>query len=284
MTTRTLSAIALLAATAAVAAGATGCTAQPAASLEPTTLTLYHVDGGPQLDPAVTWFADAVAARSDGRITIEVTQPCCGSDTDLEEKLVSAVAAGDADLGWVGTRVFAGLGVSSLKALTAPLLIDDYGLEQTVLASDEAQKALADVAELDVVPLALVPGSIRYPLAADAPIVSLADWSGLTVAAFHSTQNADSISALGSTPVDVPFEDRDQGIYDGTIQVLENSVLVQDRAAEQALPYATVDVGLWPRSSALLADPASAAAAAPIAEILKLAAADVVAKTAQLRE
>ena len=86
------------------------------------------------------------------------------------------------------------------------------------------------------------------------------------------------------SPVDVSFEDRDQGIYDGTIQVLENSVLVQDRAAEQALPYATVDLGLWPRSSALLADPGSAAAAAPIAEILKLAAADVVAKTAQLRE
>lgn len=44
-------------------------------------------------------------------------------------------ASGTADLAWVRTQVFETLGVESFQALTAPMLIDSYPLEQ-VLASD----------------------------------------------------------------------------------------------------------------------------------------------------
>lgn len=284
MTNRVISVTASFVAAVAIGALVSGCsTERPAqAGIEPQTLTLLHIDGGPELDPALGWFVDAVSDRSDGAITVEVMHSCCGTEVDLEESLVAAVAAGEADMGWVGTRVFRELGVDALAALTAPLLVGGYALEQRVLQSTEAENALAALSELDVTPLALLPGSIRYPLATDAPIVSLEDWSGLTIASFHSAQNADSFTALGARPVDVTFEQRDSGIYEGTIGALENSLVMQDSGREQTLPYATVDVGLWPRSSALIAYPESDAASAAIAEILQSAAADVVAMTRDL--
>jgi TRAP-type C4-dicarboxylate transport system substrate-binding protein len=284
MTTRTRNSALLLTVAASVAGLAAGCTAAPAASegFEPQTLTLFHIDGNLDIDPAVGWFIDAVTARSDGAVTVEVTSECCGKQADVEEVLVSAVAAGEADLGWVGTRVFAEMGVDGLRALNAPLLIDGYALQRAVLESTEATEALAGVSELGVTPLALVPGSIRYPLAADEPVDSLADWSGLTIASFHSTPNADALSALGAQPLDVGFEERDAGLYDGTIGALENSLLLQDLGREETVPYATVDVALWPRTSALIADPESAAASGPIADLLRQAAADAVAATKDL--
>ena len=78
-----------------LAALTSACAAQPAPADagEPQTLTLFHIDGGPDLDPAVGWFAEAVAERSDGAIVVEVIQSCCGGDADVEEDLVAAVAA-----------------------------------------------------------------------------------------------------------------------------------------------------------------------------------------------
>lgn len=284
MIRRTLAAAAAIVAIGTAAGVVAGCTSAPATTdrIEPQTLTLFHIDGNLDIDPAVSWFVDAVATRSAGAITIEVTSECCGREADMEEDLVAAVAAGEADLGWVGTRVLPELGVDALRALTAPLLIDGYALQRAALESAEASEALAAVSELGVTPLALVPGSIRYPLAADAPVASLEDWAGLTIASFHSTQNADALSALGATPVDVGFEERDAGLYDGTIGALENSLILQDLGREELLPYATVDVALWPRTSALIADPGSAAASASIADVLKQAADDAVAATADL--
>jgi TRAP-type C4-dicarboxylate transport system substrate-binding protein len=284
MTARTRNSALLLTATVSVAGLAAGCAAAPTASegIEPQTLTLFHIDGNLDIDPAVGWFVAAVTDRSDGAVTIEVTSECCGKEADVEEDLVGVVAAGEADLGWVGTRVFAELGVDDLRALNAPLLIDGYALQRAVLESAEATDALAGVSELGVTPLALVPGSIRYPLAAHGPVDSLADWSGLTIASFHSTPNADALSALGAQPLDVGSEERNAGVYDGSIGALENSLVLQDLGREETLPYATVDVALWPRTSALIADPESAAATGTIADLLRQAAADAVAATADL--
>ena len=46
-----------------------------------------------------------------------------------------AVAAGQVDLGWSGTRVFDTMGVTSFQALHAPMLIDSYALQHAVIAS-----------------------------------------------------------------------------------------------------------------------------------------------------
>jgi TRAP-type C4-dicarboxylate transport system substrate-binding protein len=267
-----------------VMCAAAGCSAaQP--QLEPVTLTLAHIDGGPELDPAVGWFVDRVAELSEGAITIEVDYGCCGATIEVEEELVGAVADGSAELGWVGTRVFGDLGVTATEPLTAPMLIDSYALQSAVLGSPEAATALAAIGELGVTPIALAPGTLRRPLAAAAPLLGPDDWSGLTVASFHSTQNAAAFAALGAVPVDVTFEERDQGLFDGTIDVLENSFTALDSDRESIVPYATANVVLAPRVSAIIGSaPAMERLGADGLAVLQAAASDVAKRAEDLIE
>jgi TRAP-type transport system periplasmic protein len=219
------------------------------------TLRLAHIDGGTALDPPVDWFIEQVDAVSDGALTIELVTDCCGAEPDVEEQLVAAVASGEFDLGWVGTRVFEGLGVNELAALTAPALLDSYAVQQAVLASDIPQEMLDGLDAVGVEGVAVLPGSLRLPLAVEKPLLVPTDWQGVTFHTVRSAGNATTISALGATPVDVGFAARNAGLVDGSIQGLENSVIFHTQAAFDLAPYVTLNVRLWPRVSALLIDP-----------------------------
>lgn len=267
--------------------GTAGSGAEPSdgGTDEAVTLRMAHVDGGGTLDPAVGWFAERVAELSGGQLEIEVGYECCGRESDVEERLVEAVAAGDAELGWVGTRVFADLDVPSFQALTAPLLLDSYALQEAVLASDLPAEMLAGLEPLGVEGVAVVPGPLRKPISADAPLVRPADWQGRTVHAFRSADNAAALQALGATPTDVGFDTRDEGLLDGSIQGIENSVVYQAGGRQSVTPYVTLNVNLWPRTSALVANPdALAGLSETQSGWLEQAAADVVGRTGELAE
>lgn len=280
-----------IAGAAAVALLLTGCQATAAEEAsgsappaEAVTLTLAHIDGGTALDPAVDWFADRVAEISDGAVTVEIRTSCCGREPDVEERLVDLVASGEVDLGWVGTRVFADLGVTELSALTAPMVVDSYALQREVIVSDAAAEALAAVERLGVEPLALQPGAMRHPLGTDAALGAPADWQDVPVATFHSTQNAESLELLGAEPLDVGFDERDAGLADGTIRAVENSLAFLDGDREALIPYASVDVALWPRVSALIGAPGLADSVGEgVVGILRDAAAETADLTGDLR-
>jgi TRAP-type transport system periplasmic protein len=249
----------------------------------PVTLRLAHIDGGATLDPAVDWFTARVDELSEGQLKVRVQRSCCGGDSDMEEKLVESVAAGEYDLGWVGTRVLADVGVPAFQALTAPLLLNSYAVQEAVLRSDIPAEMLDELDSLGVTGIAVLPGALRKPISADQPLVNPADWAGKTVHMFHSSANADAISALGATPTDVGFEARDQGVFDGTIQGLENSLAFHADGRQELTPYVAVNVNLWPRSSALLASPEALSGLGDAeVEWLRQAAADVVGRTAEL--
>jgi TRAP-type transport system periplasmic protein len=259
--------------------------AAPVADTRPRTLRLAHIDGGAALDPAVDWFIEQVDAVSDGALTVERVADCCGAEPDVEEQLVAAVAAGEFELGWVGTRVFEGLEVNEFAALTAPSLLDSYALQEAVLASDIPQEMLDGLDAVGVEGIAVLPGSLRLPLAVEGPMLTPADWRGVTFHTIRSAGNATTISALGATPVDVGFAERNAGLVDGSIQGLENSMIFHTQAAFDLAPYVTLNVPLWPRVSALLMDPEV------IAELdetqlgwLRQAGANVVARTGELAD
>jgi TRAP-type transport system periplasmic protein len=276
---------AILVGIAIIGALLSGCTGtETKTESQPITLNLLHVDGGPELDPAVGWFTQAVAKLSDGDITINVLYSCCGRANDVEEQLINQVADGG-DLGWVGTRVFDTVRVMGLRALTAPMLIDSYPLEQAVIESGLAKAGLAELDSLGVRGLALVPGALRKPLSSTGPVLSPADWVGKNVVAFHSRLNAEAFTALGATPLDLGFDERDLGLVNGTIQVAENTFAFQSGDRGQILPYATVNVSMWPRISALIASPdALAGLSKGQLRVLTRAAADTAARTGDLAE
>src|SRR5512132_609139 len=87
----------------------------------PVVLRLATVDGPPTT--VIADFIDQVDELSDGSVRIAVVPSVGHFDADAEREVVEEVAQGRADLGYAGSYVFDTMGVTSLQALTAPMLI-----------------------------------------------------------------------------------------------------------------------------------------------------------------
>src|SRR3954451_12259572 len=123
----------------AVVVGTAGCTEDPSSKTggraQSVVLTLADGYSDPAFEPAVAYFIKRVGELSNGQVQVKDAQGWGKLAPNFEQRIVSDVAAGRADLGWVGTRVFDTLGVPSFQALTAPMLIDSYPLEDAVMRS-----------------------------------------------------------------------------------------------------------------------------------------------------
>ena len=114
-----------------------------------------------------------------------------------------AVAAGEVDLGWVGTRVFDTLDVTSFQALTAPMLVDSYDLQDAVLHSTITHRMMRGLEPVGVVGLGVVPDALRKPIGVEGPLLTPSDWRGTTFGTVPSKSQEASIKALGATPAEV---------------------------------------------------------------------------------
>jgi TRAP-type transport system periplasmic protein len=261
-TNRIRLAILALAATAALAAAA--CTTggdrkdKAGGSSEPLVLRLANPDGDLEFTPAVVDFVDRVEEVSGGELRIEPVDEWGEFASDAEQQVVKDVAAGEIDLGWVGTRVFDTLDVRSFQALTAPMLIDSYALESAVIESGITEQMTHGLDDVGVAALGVLPDGLRKPIGVTGPILGPADWRGLTFGTLRSSGQAEAIRALGARPAQVHREGREAGLEDGTIQGFETSIWSHRHDPELAVlaPYVTFNVTLWPQMDVLLADPA----------------------------
>ena len=252
--------------------------ATPAAAA-PRELTVVHVDGGAGLEPAIDWFTEALAARSDGALTVSFEFQCCGGESDVEQQLIDRVADGEADLGWVGVRAMHDAGTSALDPFIAPLLIPGYDAEQAILQSDDASDVLSALDEVGVQGLGLLPGGLRYPVSTGAPLDDPASWPGLRFYSFASSVGFDALRALGVEPLSMSFDERDAGLDAGTVDALDNSLVYQAEHTD-VLPFALVNVPLSARISALIASP-DLALSDQEREWIDEAVADTVARTSE---
>jgi len=203
------------------------------------------------IDP---WRA-AVGEQSDGqlRAVLDLAWQDAHKRQQVELDIVDAVANGDLDIGYVGSRAFNALGVSDFDGLTAPFLVDSYELQDTVLDSDMPARMLAKVEPLGVSGLALVAGPLRYPLGIERPLLEPTDFAGITFHTWPSATNAATAAALGSTHVDMFGVERDDAIDAGTIDATENSLTWMYNNGRAS--YATIDAPLWPATGVLIANP-----------------------------
>jgi len=223
-------------------------------------LTLTNNDGGGTLAiaPAVEWFVSRVSEVSDGHLTVRF-EP---GEWATDGREVGAVAAGKADLGWVGTRAFDLLDVDTLRALHAPLLIDSYALQAAVLADPASAQALSAIEVLGVEPLALLGDHLMFPASAQGPLRSPADWDEAGMWLLESEAYADAVRALGATPLHTFATGGDirlmlqTGEADGLVSMWNYYTLGADY---QHAPYTVPNVVFGPRTLALFANPASLA-------------------------
>jgi TRAP-type C4-dicarboxylate transport system substrate-binding protein len=253
LATLSLAVIATVVAGACTSGGGVGDKA--GGSGEPVVLRLANTSSNLTLLPAVLYFVDRVKELSAGNVRIAVADRWGNFSADAEQQVVEDVSTGEIDLGWVGTRVFDTMGVKSFQALTAPMLIDSYALENAVIHSGIPDQLMQGLDDVGVAGLGVLADGLRKPIGVNAPIVGVADWRDITFGTYKSESQAQAIRALGATPAEVFGTYREQAIDNRTIQGFEfNLYNYRDPRWLRRAPYVTANINLWPQMDVLLAN------------------------------
>jgi len=192
-------------------------------------------------------FVDALGRVSGGRLKVEVKSDFGAGEAGAESDLVKAIAAGDLDGGWPATRAFAAAGIDGLQAVEAPLTITSYAAEKALATGPAAKEVLARLDGTGVVGLGLSVGPLRRPFAAGRPLLGPADWSGVRFRTYNSPVQADSVTALGATPVNVGFGWTDE-VRAGTLRGVEFDIAQYAHNDESTVAgNITGNVVLWPK-------------------------------------
>ena len=249
--------------TLALVAAAAGCSASAGADKAggpaggPVVLRMASTPSGPSDAPPVADFIRRVGVLSGGSVQIQVINQWGDYAPGAEAQVVRAVGTGQVDLGWAGSRVFDTMGVPGFGALSAPMLIDSYPLENAVLNSSLPSRMLAGLSRLHVTGLAVLGDVLRHPIAVRRPLLAPVGWLGLSIGTYRSGVQEQAIRALGAGPVVAFGPYRTHDLARGTIQGFELDVQRYVHLGLVASArYVTANVALWPQFDVLFANPA----------------------------
>lgn len=226
------------------------------ASHGPVILRLASTPGDLSDVPPIADFVRWVRELSHGGIRIEVVNEWGSYRPDAEAQVVRAVASGKADLGWAASRVLDSIGLSGFGALSAPMLVDSYPLEEAALASPIAPRLLDSLNGVGVTGLAMLPDALRRPIGARRQLLSPGSWRGISFGTYRSRLQEQAIRALGGRPVIVFGPFRLHALETGAIQGFELDLRrYWQLTLERAAPYVAANVPLWPQVDVLFANP-----------------------------
>jgi TRAP-type C4-dicarboxylate transport system substrate-binding protein len=222
----------------------------------PVVLTLADFNSGSgELDG----FATNVARLSGGTMRIDIDHGWRFGQVRYEDGLIGDVRAGKADLGVVGSRAWDSVGVSSFRALVAPLLIDSYALQDRVLRSPLIGQMLQGLRPLGLAGIGVLPGPFRVPLGIARPLLKPGDYAGVKIGVQQSLVADATMRALRATPVWFPAGGSITGF--GAIEQQISSI--QGNQYDRAGKYLTANVDLWPRPLVVFANGKTWAALTP---------------------
>ena len=223
---------------------------------KPVVLTLANFlgDSG-ELDR----FAGQVQRLSGGAMRIDIESHWRVHQVGFETGLISDVQAGKADLGTAGAGAWASVGVTSFRALVAPLLIGSYALQARVVRSPLIGRMLGGLRPLGLAGIGVLPGPLRKPLGITRPLRGPSDYAGLRIGTQQSPVADATMRALGARPVWFGSQAPVAGL-DGIEQQISE---IQDDRYDTAGKYLTANVSLWPRPLVLFASGRTWAALTP---------------------
>jgi TRAP-type C4-dicarboxylate transport system substrate-binding protein len=204
----------------------------------------------------LTAFVEAVGRLSGGAMRIDATYGNDQADPHPETTVIEAVQRGAYDIGLLASRAFSSVGVDSLKAFTAPFLIQTDAVADAV-SRDEGVTGpmLNGLHEAGLVGLAVVPETIRHPFGTLGPILTPADYRGAVLRSLPSKETYAVFEALGAKP---GFWDGDIGVaklQDGSIKITETSfAIATDSTGTGQIRTATGNVAFFPRMNVLFAN------------------------------
>ena len=223
---------------------------------EPVVLRMATVNGDLGFTPQIRYLVDRVEELSEGNVQIEIVYEVGSFAPVAEQQVVRGVAGGKFDLGFVGTQVFESLDFNNFRALIAPMLIDSYALENSVIESGIPERMMGGLDDVGVTGLKVLAGALRKPVAVKRPLLGPADWRGITFGIFKSEAQAEAIRALAAAPMQVIGDARDEALAEGSIDGFESSLLAyQINGQQRAAPYGTANVNLWPQTLVVVGNP-----------------------------
>ena len=206
--------------------------------------------------PEIQYFVQRVSDLSRGKMSVKVAYSVGGLAMNAEQQVVKDVADGSFDLGFTGTSVFDTLGVPNFEALSAPMLIDNYPLENAVIRSSLPAKMMAGLAKLDVTGLAVLGDEHAQAGRGAASHRESGRLAGHHVrhllvedrGCCRPRSGGKARPGIRDRPGSGPRPRRTAGFRPG-------SAGLPSQSKEQFAPYITANVNLWPRTVALFANP-----------------------------
>ncbi len=221
----------------------------------PVTLRLGYVDpsGGNGSDH-IEDFVQRVEDLTDGALRIEPVWSAGGPDgtDDIEQVVARRVIKGDLDMAVVAARAWDTEGVTSLRALNAPMLVTSDEAVKRIISGTLSEELLAGLDKVGITGLGLLPASMRRLFVFGDRVDSLADWGGGLIRSLRSDTVYAVLATLNAKADDVG-NDNDRtaaGIADGSLLGAESSFT--DALRMPKLPSAVSNVTLFPKVEALV--------------------------------
>jgi TRAP-type C4-dicarboxylate transport system substrate-binding protein len=200
--------------------------------------------------PAVEQFVQQLESLSRGAVHVEVTSLWGGGGD--EGRVVKDVAAGKADLGWVGTRVLDTVGVNAFQPLHAPFLLSTHSAQAALVRDPLARDLMTSLRPLGITGLALLADELRRPAAAHKPLLGPEDFRGLSFGTPPSEVQQSGLRALGAHDVASAFP---KGPQVEALDAIDTMWWTYRGNAQWTFaPIVTGNLALWPRTTVLFAN------------------------------
>ncbi len=168
---------------------------------------------------AMDKFADLLAEKSDGRITLKMFHSgVLGSQPDAIEQLrIGALAIGNFNLGPIGPVA------PEANVVSLPFIFKDMGHMHRAMDGTAGDQISAGMAKKGMVALAWYDSGARSFYNSKKPIETPADVTGMKVRVMNNDLYSGMIAALGGNPSPMAFSEVYQSLKTGVVDGAENN-------------------------------------------------------------
>ncbi|WP_163849312.1 TRAP transporter substrate-binding protein [Pseudooceanicola aestuarii] len=195
--------------------------AMPAAALaQDVTIKMGHAASSKHIfHTGLELFAEKVAARTEGRVAVEVYgDRQLGDDKELLEGLqiglIDGALVSSATLPLV-------LNAAAFDALQLPFTVGEYDQISAVLTSDLGDRLLDTLAEKSIKGLGFIEAGQRHFLTAGDAVASTADFEGLKTRIVPIPLHKATWTSIGVNPIGMAYGEVYSALETGTIDAVE---------------------------------------------------------------